>query len=93
MIHPTDDDTGCCDGRRSLARNGIGSVTACGCGAITLTVQYLSLRLDAVALRELVDLLVEARPRLDRAEGRPVAAQAADDTVGGSAGTQTRPLH
>lgn len=49
----------------TVACNGIGAVTMCPCGAITLALQYVSLRLEPAAFRELQGLLALAQHRLD----------------------------
>lgn len=49
----------------TLARSEVGTVTACSCGVITLTLQYLSLRFEPGAFRALQGLLASAQCRLD----------------------------
>lgn len=50
-----------------IARSGIGTVAACrGCGNVQLSLEYLTLRFQPAAFRELVGLLVLAQSRLDR---------------------------
>lgn len=66
-----------------LARSEVGSVSLCSCGVITLTLQYLSLRFDAAAFRELQGLLALAQHRLDgdAAASTPVLAPAENTNV------------
>lgn len=59
----------------TIARAEVGSVTVCACGVITLTLQYISLRLEPGAFRELQGLLNFAQLRLD---GEPAHAGAHD---------------
>ena len=50
-----------------IARNSVGLVVACpGCGTVQLTLEYLSLRFQPAAFRELVSLLALAQCRLER---------------------------
>lgn len=50
----------------TIARSGVGAVTMChSCGVITLTLQYLSLRFEPAAFRELLGMLAFAQGRLD----------------------------
>lgn len=50
-----------------LARSEMCTVSLCSCGVITLTLQYLSLRFEPAAFRELQGLLALAQHRLDGA--------------------------
>lgn len=59
-----------------LARADVGSVSVCACGVITLTLQYISLRLEPGAFRELQCLLVAAQRRLDKSRVHPVPSLA-----------------
>lgn len=52
-----------------LAHGDVGRVSMCGCGVITVTLQYLSLRFEPAAFHELQSLLALARQRLDREVG------------------------
>lgn len=60
----------------TLAHSEVGTVTTCSCGVITLTLQYLSLRFEPGAFRDLQGLLACAQRRLDgeRAAAAPTAA-------------------
>ncbi len=49
----------------TIARAEVGAVSVCACGVLTLTLQYISLRLQPGAFRELRDLLSDAQRRLD----------------------------
>lgn len=50
----------------AIARSDVGAVTMCpSCGVITLTLQYLSLRFEPTAFRELLGMLAFAQSRLD----------------------------
>lgn len=62
MTHSDSDDHG---PSLELVRGAIGAVSICPCGAITLTLQYLSLRFEPAAFRELQALLALAQHRLD----------------------------
>lgn len=53
-----------------LASSDVGSVSMCSCGVITVTLQYLSLRFEPGAFRELQGLLTAAQCQLDRETGR-----------------------
>lgn len=48
-----------------LARSEVGSVSLCACGVLTVTLQYLSVRFEPAAFRELQALLTQARLRID----------------------------
>ena len=56
------DDTAC--RRRRLASRGSFSVDECDCGAVHLTVGYVTLRLDPCAYREVVAVMDDALRRL-----------------------------
>jgi hypothetical protein len=59
-----------------LARSEVGSVSMCPCGVVTVTLQYLSVRFEAAAFRELRALLGRAQRRIDLdANAPPVDAQ------------------
>ena len=60
-MHEPDHDHG---PRLELARNDLGSITACACGAVTLNLHCLSIRFQPAALGELEDLLAAANARL-----------------------------
>lgn len=64
MQHPDPDDHG---PSLMLARSEMCAVSLCSCGVITLTLQYLSLRFEPAAFRELQGLLALAQHRLDGA--------------------------
>lgn len=50
-----------------LARNRVGTVAACPeCGHLQLVLEYLTLRFEPEAFRELASLLASAQHRLDR---------------------------
>lgn len=50
-----------------LARNRVGAVAACPeCGHLQLVLEYLTLRFEPEAFRELASLLAGAQQRLDR---------------------------
>jgi hypothetical protein len=50
---------------RLAVSEGIGSVTLCGCGTLSLNVQALSLRLDMKAFAQLYLMCSEAMERLE----------------------------
>ena len=56
------DDTAC--RRRRLASRGSFSVDECDCGAVHLTIGYVTLRLDPCAYREVVAMMDDALRRL-----------------------------
>ena len=60
----------------TIARAQVGSVSVCACGVITLTLQYISLRLEPGAFRELHSLLGAAQRRLDDEPAHAAAHQA-----------------
>lgn len=60
-----------------LARSDVGSVSMCSCGVLTLTLQYLSLRFEPGAFRELQGLLAHAQRRLDLSIGSETPAPTA----------------
>jgi len=65
----------------TLAHSEVGSVTTCSCGVITLTLQYLSLRFEPGAFRDLQGLVTAAQRRLDgqhAAAGPSAAVPSAD---------------
>lgn len=58
-----------CHGRaRPIAQSGVGAVSVCPCGVVTLTLQYLSLRLEPDAFHALVSLVLQAQTRLAAAD-------------------------
>jgi len=65
------------DAPRLLARAPVGHVALCGCGHLHLTLQYLTLRFEPDAFRELAALLQFAQRRLD-SDARAAANAAAD---------------
>ena len=64
---------------RTLSHGGVGHVALCGCGHLHLNLEYLTLRFEPAAFRELALLLAQARHRLD-AEALVRAADAGADT-------------
>jgi hypothetical protein len=48
-----------------IAHGPIGQVALCGCGHLHLNLQYLTLRFEQQAFRELAALLTHAQHRLD----------------------------
>jgi hypothetical protein len=50
---------------RLISQGPIGQVALCGCGHLHLNLQYLTLRFEPAAFRELAVLLVQAQRRLD----------------------------
>lgn len=80
MTHPDVDEHGL---SLPLAHSDVGSVSMCSCGVVTLTLQYLSLRFEPGAFRELQALLAAVQHRLDLAAGREttplIVADAHDD--------------
>ena len=50
---------------RLIAHGPIGQVALCGCGHLHLNLQYLTLRFEQEAFRELAALLMQAQRRLD----------------------------
>lgn len=65
------------DSMETIAQGHVGSVSVCACGVITLTMQYLSLRFDVDAFKDLQNLLNAARRRLDADPSSNDAPQAA----------------
>jgi hypothetical protein len=55
-----------------ISQGPLGSVALCECGHLHLTLQYLTLRFDRSAFRELAVLLVAAQRRLDTDPEQPV---------------------
>lgn len=49
-----------------VAHREIGTVSMCPCGVVTLNIQYMSLRFEAPAFKELQELLIAAQARMDR---------------------------
>lgn len=62
MHQPDTEDHGPC---LTIACTDFGAVTMCSCGVLTVTLQYLSLRFEPAAFRELQGLLTFAQHRLD----------------------------
>ena len=50
---------------RLISHGSMGHVALCGCGHLHLTLQYLTLRFEPEAFRELATLLMFAQRRLD----------------------------
>jgi hypothetical protein len=69
---------------RLISHASIGQVAQCNCGHLHLTLQYLTLRFEPDAFRELAALLEFAQRRLDR-EAQAAGAQPADGAC--------RPVH
>lgn len=63
MSHPDPHDHG---PSLVMAQREIGTVSMCPCGVVTLTIQYMSLRFEAPAFKELQELLIAAQARMDR---------------------------
>ena len=61
-----------------VAHNGVGMVALCRCcGHVHVNLQYLTLRFEPEAFRELAGLMADAQARIDRlAPGAPCAADA-----------------
>jgi hypothetical protein len=75
MTHPDPDDHG---PSLVLARSDVGSISLCPCGVVTLTLQYLSVRFEPAAFRELQGLLALAQRRIDAGPVQTLP-RAADD--------------
>jgi hypothetical protein len=63
-----------------LSSSAVGAVALCGCGHLHLNLQYITLRLEPAAFRELAVMLTAAQRRLDadgRGQGASVDALAA----------------
>jgi hypothetical protein len=74
-MNPSSDPHGRCP-VQLVAHSKVGSVSACpGCGQVHLVLEYLTLRFEADAFRELAGLLAAAQRSLERE--RP----AGDDTA------------
>lgn len=70
-----------------IARSAVGGVATCpSCGNVHLTLEYLTLRLEPTAFRELVGMLLFAQTRMDA--DRAVLAAAA-----GPPPLTDKPLH
>jgi len=52
-----------------LCRGSVGAVGLCSCGHLHLSLQYLTLRFEPAAFRELVELLEFAQRRIDADSG------------------------
>ena len=48
-----------------LAQSEVGSVSVCGCGVVTVTLHYISLRFEPAAFRELQAMLSHAQRLLE----------------------------
>lgn len=59
MHHHDQDDI------ETIARNTVGAVTRCPCGVFTVTLQFLNIRLEASAFKELQVLLNQAQTALN----------------------------
>lgn len=60
-------------GPRLLAHGSVGQVGLCGCGHLHLNLQYLTLRFEPDAFRELAALVMFAQRRLDAESAAPSA--------------------
>lgn len=70
-----------------IARSAVGGVATCPCcGNVHLTLEYLTLRLEPNAYRELVGMLVFAQTRMD-------ADRAARTTTADAGPVTDKPLH
>ena len=84
-----DDVQGCA--AQPIAHSAVGLVAACpGCGNVQLTLEYVTLRFQPAAFRELVGMLVLAQRRLESnpatragqaVEPQPAAPVGADEQV------------
>lgn len=61
-----------------LARSGVGAVARCPCGHLHLNLEYLTLRFEPDAFRELTAMLLRAQVHLE-AHARTLAETAAGD--------------
>lgn len=76
MSKPQDE----CHGRpQPIAQCGVGAVSVCPCGVVTLTLQCLSLRLEPDAFHALVSLVLQAQTRLAAADLRACSPLAGAD--------------
>ena len=50
-----------------ISRSAVGAVALCSCGHLHVNLEYLTLRFEPEAFRELVDMLLSAQGRLDAA--------------------------
>ena len=50
---------------QALAQSELGHVSLCGCGVVTITLHYLSLRFEPAAFRELLAMLNRAQHQLE----------------------------
>lgn len=87
--HDDDNDDATHGPQLSLFRNPAGEVSACRCGAVTLTMQHMSLRFTPDAFRALTVLLATAQARLDRA----ARTQPAEPEVAAQAIAAARSVH
>jgi hypothetical protein len=72
-----------------IARGGLGNVAAClGCGNLHVTLEYLTVRLQPQAFRELVAMVNEAQRQLDG-----LAARQADTGPDRVSRSSDDPLH
>jgi hypothetical protein len=64
---------------RPMAANAVGMVALCRCcGHVHLNLQYVTLRFEAEAFRELVQLMAEGQLRMDGLVRRPPRGADAD---------------
>jgi hypothetical protein len=76
-----------------VARSAVGAVVACpSCGNLQLTLDYLTVRFQPAAFRELVGMLVFAQTRLD---GDPAlrAALASGETAAAAPSAPDKQVH
>lgn len=77
---PTDaSDASPCDGQQQvLSRSAVGHISACRCGHLHVTLDYITVRFEPDAFRELVGMLGTAQHRLDQRRAGTAASAAAD---------------
>lgn len=66
-------------GPRLISHAPIGQVALCGCGQLHVNLQYLTLRFEPAAFRELAALLMHAQHRLDADPGLRAAQGLANE--------------
>ncbi|HMC14509.1 MAG TPA: hypothetical protein VKI18_02685 [Albitalea sp.] len=90
MNHLSDEDHG---PTLCLARSEVGGVAMCGCGVLTVTLQYLSLRFEPDAFRELAALLAQAQAKLDGNSARRAQQAPRSDEESDIATSQALSVH
>jgi hypothetical protein len=68
MDHPSSTHASAADFHgpaRVISRSAIGAVALCACGHLHVNLEYLTLRFEPDAFRELLDMLTAAQHRLD----------------------------